>query len=147
MTVLAKKLLTHVNIGCFYLFLKTPNRRETQRHSKWRLNFVLSSHLDPIGDRNDVRELLFLFSMLGLRLLFSPHFISIRNLSSPPPRAPRRRQWPSWCGRRPQGPTAGGPGPHSGGGGPHGAGPSAGGPRRAGGRHLLCWEISSLSFC
>ena len=46
-----------VYICSLCLFLKTPNRRETQRHSKWRLDFVLSSHIDPIGDQNDVQYL------------------------------------------------------------------------------------------
>ena len=36
------------------LFLKTPDRRETQFHAGRWSNFVLKSHLDPIGDRNDV---------------------------------------------------------------------------------------------
>ena len=76
---------------CFYLFLKTPNRRGTQFHAEKWSNFVLSSHLDPIGDRNDVRELLLLFSMLGLCLLpslSSSQIISPPNLSPPPPPGP-----------------------------------------------------------
>ena len=32
--------------------LQTRNRRGTQFHSKWRLIFVLSSHIDLIGDSN-----------------------------------------------------------------------------------------------
>ena len=32
------------------IFLKTPDRCGTQIHSKWRLNLVLSSYIDPIGD-------------------------------------------------------------------------------------------------
>ena len=41
-------------ISCLCLFLKTPNRRETQFHAWGWSKFVLSSHLDPIGDQNDV---------------------------------------------------------------------------------------------
>ena len=58
-------------VSCFYIFLKTPNRRGTQWNSKWRLNFVLSCHIDPIGDRNDVQylsisvDILFIFSISG----------------------------------------------------------------------------------
>ena len=37
-----------------FLFLKTPNRRGTKNHFRnWSI-FVLSFHIDPIGDRNDV---------------------------------------------------------------------------------------------
>ena len=47
-------LLKIVNIMCFVLFLKPSNRRGTQLHSGRRSNFVLSSHLESIGDQNDV---------------------------------------------------------------------------------------------
>ena len=44
-------------ISCFYPFMKTPNRRGTQRTKNGGWDFVLSSHLDPIGDQNDVQYL------------------------------------------------------------------------------------------
>ena len=34
--------------------LKTRNRRGTQFHAEKQPNLVLSSHLDPIGDQDDV---------------------------------------------------------------------------------------------
>ena len=51
------KICISTNIYCICSFLKTLNRRGTQIHSKWRLNFVLSSHIDPIGNQNDVQYL------------------------------------------------------------------------------------------
>ena len=48
------KTLIFSNIYSFYLFLKTPNRRGTHSYAEKLPNFVLSSHIDPIGDRNDV---------------------------------------------------------------------------------------------
>jgi len=42
-------------------YWKTHDRRELQRHSKWRLSFVLSCYVHPIGDHNDVQQL----SVLG----------------------------------------------------------------------------------
>ena len=39
------------------VFLNTFNRRETQLHSEQMSNLVLNSHLDPIGDPNDVQSL------------------------------------------------------------------------------------------
>ena len=47
-------LAMFVNIYVF-LVLKTPNRRRTQFRVEKILNCVLSSHLDPIGDQNDVQ--------------------------------------------------------------------------------------------
>ena len=44
------------NIYSFYLFLKTPNRRGTHSYAEKLPNFVLSSDIDLIGDRNDVRS-------------------------------------------------------------------------------------------
>ena len=41
-----------------FTFGKTPNRRGTQFHAEKCSNFVLNSYLDPIGDQNDVQELL-----------------------------------------------------------------------------------------
>ena len=38
-------------------FFKTPNRPGAQRHHKWRLGLVLSSHLDPVGNQNHVQYL------------------------------------------------------------------------------------------
>ena len=39
---------------CFYIFVTTPNRRGMKNHFRnWSI-FVLSCHIDPIGDRNDV---------------------------------------------------------------------------------------------
>ena len=51
--------------------------------------FVLSSHSNPIGDRNDVRALLLLFSMLGLCLPFLLFFFPIIShpVIPPPPLA------------------------------------------------------------
>ena len=46
-----------VNMLCFYLFLKTPNRRGTHSYAEKLPNFVLSSHIDPIGDQNYVQYL------------------------------------------------------------------------------------------
>ena len=43
------------NSYCLCIFLRTPNRRVTNRQSRWRLNFVLSSHIDPIGEQNNVQ--------------------------------------------------------------------------------------------
>ena len=48
------KALIFSNIYVFYLFLKTPNRRGTHSNAEKLPKFVLSSHIDPIGDRNDV---------------------------------------------------------------------------------------------
>ena len=39
---------------CFYLILQTLNGRKTQLHADKVSDFVLSSHMDTIGDRNDV---------------------------------------------------------------------------------------------
>ena len=83
-----------VNVLRFYLLCKTPNRCGTQFHAGKLSIFIRSSLIDPIGDRNDVRELLLLFGVLGLCLLF--FFLS--NLYPHPiyssPRTPRRRRWP-----------------------------------------------------
>ena len=50
-TISVQSYSIFVNNSLFYLFGKTPNRRGTQFHvDKWS-NFVLSSHLDPIGDQ------------------------------------------------------------------------------------------------
>ena len=38
----------------FLHILETPNRRGMQFHAEKWSNFALSSHIDPIGDRNDV---------------------------------------------------------------------------------------------
>ena len=38
----------------FMFILETPNTRGRQRHSTRRLNFVLSSHIDPTCDQRDV---------------------------------------------------------------------------------------------
>ena len=58
MSIFNKKTFICTNIYGLCIFLKTTNRRGTQIHSKWRQNFVLSSHIDLIGDQNDVRYLL-----------------------------------------------------------------------------------------
>ena len=55
---------------CFGVFSKTPNRRGTQRHSKWRLNFVLGSHLDLMGDQNDVPQLSIFVIILCISSVF-----------------------------------------------------------------------------
>ena len=43
-----------VNMLCLYPFGKTSNRRATQINAEKLSSFVLSSHLDPIGEQNDV---------------------------------------------------------------------------------------------
>ena len=48
------KALIVCNIYSFYLFSKTPNRRGTHSYAEKWSNFVLSFHIDPIGNRNDV---------------------------------------------------------------------------------------------
>ena len=55
------------NILCFSVLLKTSNRRGTQFHAEQWSSFVLSSHLDPIGDQND--ELLVLTHCMYLAYL------------------------------------------------------------------------------
>ena len=47
-----------------YLFSKTPNRRGTQSCAEKLSNLVLSSHLDPIGEQNDVQYLSIFLSIL-----------------------------------------------------------------------------------
>ena len=37
------------------MFFQSPNRRGTQFHVEKLSKFVLNSHIDPIGERNDVR--------------------------------------------------------------------------------------------
>ena len=44
------------------LTVENTSRRETQVHAEWWSNFVLSLHLDPIGDRNDDQYVGALFS-------------------------------------------------------------------------------------
>ena len=51
------KICMFTHMCCLCIFLKALDRRGTNRQSKWRLNFVLSSHIDPIGDQNDVQYL------------------------------------------------------------------------------------------
>ena len=41
----------------FLHMLENINRRGTQFHVEKPSNFVQSSHLDPIGDQNDVQQL------------------------------------------------------------------------------------------
>ena len=41
----------------FTVLLKTSNGRETQLHAEEWSKFVMHSHLDPIGDQNDVKQL------------------------------------------------------------------------------------------
>ena len=40
-----------------HVYVRTPNRRGTQSHAEKLPNFALNSHLDPIGDQNDVQKL------------------------------------------------------------------------------------------
>ena len=55
--VFLKNVCYFFNMLCFYLFGKTSNRRGTQSCAgKWSI-VVLSSHLDPIGEQNDVQYL------------------------------------------------------------------------------------------
>ena len=55
---------------CFYRFLKTPNRRGTQNHFRnWSI-FVLSSHIDPIGEQNDVQYLSIFYNILNIYLVY-----------------------------------------------------------------------------
>ena len=72
------------------LFLKTQHIRAMQFRAEQLSIFVLSSHLDPIVSRHDVRQPLFLFIVLGLCLLFLPFFfpIYIPTQSISPPLAP-----------------------------------------------------------
>ena len=59
-TCLFAKILVFVNLVqtvIFYLLLKTSNRRGTKKHAEKLSNFVLNSHLEPIGDQNDVLSL------------------------------------------------------------------------------------------
>ena len=43
-----------VTFSDYVHFGQTPNTRETESHAEKLLNFILSSHLDPIGEQNDV---------------------------------------------------------------------------------------------
>ena len=55
----------------FNSFSDTSNIRGTQTHSKMRLNAVLSCHLDPMGDQNDVPQyVLISVDILGLFGIF-----------------------------------------------------------------------------
>ena len=65
-------LLSIVNNYGFYPFVKTPNRRGTQIHAERWSNFVLSSHLDPIGHQNDVQELSICYIHLAYLVLYLP---------------------------------------------------------------------------
>ena len=65
-------LLKNVNNYGFYPFLKTPNRRGTQIHAERWSNFVLSSHLDPIGYQNNVQELSIYYVYLAYLVLYLP---------------------------------------------------------------------------
>ena len=49
-------LKVFVNVQYFYRFSKTSNRRESQFDVESLSNFVLISHMDPLGDQNDVQE-------------------------------------------------------------------------------------------
>ena len=75
-----------------YIFSETPIRRGTQFHlEKWS-NSLLNSRLVPIGDRNDIREFLLWFDMLGLILLFffffSPVSVPTQSVHTPAPSPP-----------------------------------------------------------
>ena len=50
----SSKTIVFSCISWLCLFLKTPNRQETQFHAWGWSIFDLNSHLDPIGDQNDV---------------------------------------------------------------------------------------------
>ena len=56
-------------IRCLWFVSRQPQRRRTEDHSIWWWNFVYIYRGDPIGDKNDVRELFLLYSMLELCLL------------------------------------------------------------------------------
>ena len=82
MCLIQKGQLLVKNILCLVIlndciFLETPNRHGSQFHTIRCRFLFLSSPLDPIGDQNDVRELLSLFIILGLCLLFVLFFFSI----------------------------------------------------------------------
>ena len=52
------------NISCFYLFVESIKGTWNAKTFKWGLSFVLSSHLDPIGEQNDVPFLSIFFDIL-----------------------------------------------------------------------------------
>ena len=54
------------DVCCLCICLKTQNRRGTNRQSKWRLHFVLSSHIDSIGDQHDVQYFKIFISILWI---------------------------------------------------------------------------------
>ena len=60
-------------------FLKTPHRRGTQIHAdKWS-SVALVSHLDPIGDQNDVRQwLIYYIYMWQIRYCTKLRLINIK---------------------------------------------------------------------
>ena len=94
------------------ILVKTSNRRGTQFQAEKWPNFVMGSHADPIGDLNDVRELLLLLNMLGccLSSYFFFLLICIPTLSvSPlpplcpsPPGSTGLRPWPNSVPAPPQ---------------------------------------------
>ena len=60
------KQYTFVLICMVYRFFKTQNRRETQRHSKWRPDFELSFHPGTIGDYIWYKLVLYLHTALRI---------------------------------------------------------------------------------
>ena len=62
-----------VNIECFYRFSKTPHGRETQLHAEKLSSFTRSSHLDPIGEQNDIQQLLIYCVIFAYLVLEGTH--------------------------------------------------------------------------
>ena len=67
-----RKLSICVSILCFLHLLPNIKCCGPQRHSKWRLTFVLSSCLDPIGDQSNVQHLLIcvIIVLYGVNLVY-----------------------------------------------------------------------------
>ena len=68
---------TFVNIPGFYSYLRTPIRRGLQFRGEKCSNFVLSSHLDPLGDQSDVQELSIHGVYLAYLVLYSCSIYSV----------------------------------------------------------------------
>ena len=57
--------------------LKTPNRRATHSCAEKMTNFVLNSHLDPIGNQNDVQQILIYCVYCAYLVLYLPTVLHI----------------------------------------------------------------------
>ena len=74
----------YVQILCICAYWKTPDGRGTPFYTEKWSNFVMSFHLDLIGDQNDIQYLLIYYLYLAYLVLYLPGSVARLSLLSQP---------------------------------------------------------------